>query len=85
MERLGHLSEKHATGLIGELAGFRCSRVSIQPLLKEIWQLRSNFSAYDAAYVAIALGTKSTLITHDMRLANAASSLIKTQQLAPAS
>lgn len=84
LERLGHIPETQATALIGELARFRCSRIPIQPLLTEIWRLRNNFSAYDAAYVALALGTGSTLITHDMGLANAAITLVRTAQLIPA-
>ena len=84
MERLGYISEKQASQIIGELANIRCHRLSIHSLLSEIWTFRNNFTAYDAAYVAIAVDTGSALITHDQRLARAASPLIKTLQLYPA-
>lgn len=41
------------------------------PLLDRIWSLRNNFSAYDAAYVALARGLGATLLTRDSRLAGA--------------
>lgn len=81
MERLGRISEFQAIGILGTLEALSCIRLSIQPLLTEIWHLRKNFTAYDAAYVAIALDTASILITHDQRLANAAKNLIQTQNL----
>jgi predicted nucleic acid-binding protein len=40
-------------------------------LLPRIWQLRRNFSAYDAAYVALAEKLGATLITRDARLTSA--------------
>jgi len=49
-------------------------RVMLYPhrtLLRRIWQMRHNFSAYDAAYVALAEQLGATLITLDTRLAAA--------------
>ncbi|MEX2235918.1 MAG: type II toxin-antitoxin system VapC family toxin [Dehalococcoidia bacterium] len=43
------------------------------PLLMDAWQLRENFSAYDALYVALADRLGEPLITADGRLARAAS------------
>jgi predicted nucleic acid-binding protein len=40
-------------------------------LLRRIWQLRHNFSAYDSAYVALAELLGATLVTRDRRLAAA--------------
>jgi predicted nucleic acid-binding protein len=40
-------------------------------LLPRVWQLRHNFSAYDAAYVGLAEKLRAPLITRDGRLANA--------------
>lgn len=42
------------------------------PLLPRIWDLRDNFSAYDAAYVALAERLDLPLVTLDARLARAA-------------
>ena len=41
-------------------------------LLRRIWALRNNFSAYDATYVALSEVLEATLLTHDRRLAQAA-------------
>lgn len=41
-------------------------------LLRRVWEMRHNLSAYDAVYVALAELLDEPLITHDKRLANAA-------------
>jgi predicted nucleic acid-binding protein len=41
-------------------------------LLPRIWDLRNNFTAYDAVYVALAEALGVPLITRDGRLAGAA-------------
>jgi predicted nucleic acid-binding protein len=38
------------------------------PLLRRIWELRHNFTAYDAAYIALAELTGSVLYTSDAAL-----------------
>jgi len=40
-------------------------------LMRRIWSLRDNLTAYDAAYVALAEGMGAPLITHDARIAGA--------------
>ena len=42
-----------------------------QPLLARCWQLRSNLTAYDASYVALAELLGVTLVTADKQLAQA--------------
>lgn len=49
----------------------RIRRYPHAPLLDAIWQLRSNLTAYDAAYVALARLLGADLVTRDRRLAGA--------------
>jgi predicted nucleic acid-binding protein len=37
-------------------------------LVRRIWQLRDNITAYDAAYIALAEVLDATLVTSDRRL-----------------
>jgi predicted nucleic acid-binding protein len=41
-----------------------------QVFLERIWQLRDNFTAYDAAYIALAEALAATLLTCDRNLAS---------------
>jgi predicted nucleic acid-binding protein len=50
---------------------FPITRYSHEPLLPRVWALRSNLTAYDAAYVALAEGLRAPLLTRDERLARA--------------
>jgi predicted nucleic acid-binding protein len=43
-----------------------------EPLLRAVWAMRHNMSAYDAAYLAIAVEYGAHLVTFDARLAKAA-------------
>jgi predicted nucleic acid-binding protein len=38
------------------------------PLLERIWELRHNFTAYDATYIALAEAMNATLYTSDEKL-----------------
>lgn len=77
LERLGQISQNQALGIIDTLRNIACIKFSVQPIMTEIWSLRQNFTAYDAAYVAIALDTNSKLITHDLKLAKSANNMIE--------
>jgi len=59
-----HRSEEFLT----ELALLPAERYSHIPLLRRIWELRHNFTAYDAAYIALAEATNSVLYTSDEKL-----------------
>ena len=54
--------------LLTALAALPAERYSHTPLLDRIWQLRHNFTAYDAAYIALAEATDSVLYTSDSKL-----------------
>jgi predicted nucleic acid-binding protein len=50
------------------LAALPAERYSHTPLLERIWELRHNFTAYDATYIALAEATDSVLCTCDEKL-----------------
>ena len=69
--REGLVPPDRADEAIEDLDDLRISRYPHVVLLPRIWQLRHNFSSYDAAYVALAETLGARLITCDRRLASA--------------
>jgi len=59
-----HLSAQILAGL----AALRAERYAHTPLVGRIWELRHNFTAYDAVYIALAEATDSVLYTCDAKL-----------------
>ena len=57
-------TEQFLTGL----AALPAERYSHTPLIGRIWELRHNFTAYDATYIALAEATNATLYTSDEKL-----------------
>lgn len=55
--------------LLSRLEMLPAERFSHAPLLRRMWELRHNFTAYDAAYIALAEATNSVLCTCDAKLA----------------
>jgi predicted nucleic acid-binding protein len=53
--------------------------VSVDPLLRRMWQIRGAISGYDAAYVALAEARDLTLVTADARLARSATSFCRVE------
>lgn len=53
---------------IKQLVTLPIKRYSHLPLLGRIWELRHNFTPYDAAYIALAEATNSVLYTCDAKL-----------------
>jgi predicted nucleic acid-binding protein len=64
-----HLDSHSGEQLLVALAALPAERFGHAPLLRRIWELRHNFTAYDAAYIALAEATRSTLCTTDGKLA----------------
>jgi predicted nucleic acid-binding protein len=65
----GHRIDPHRSEeFLRALAEFPAERYSHIPLLGRIWELRHNFTAYDAAYIALAEATDSVLYTSDEKL-----------------
>ncbi len=69
LEAGGKLAERQLIASLGILADLRATRYDHAALRPRIWSLRHNFSAYDAAYVALAELLEAPLLTTDARLA----------------
>jgi predicted nucleic acid-binding protein len=67
----GDMTEARARGALDLLVGFPMERYSHEPLIRRIWVLRVNLTAYDAAYVALAEALRAPLLTCDAKLAAA--------------
>jgi predicted nucleic acid-binding protein len=67
----GALPAKRARLALNRLRQTRLIRYPHTLFLSQIWELRENLTAYDAAYVALAEALKAPLVTTDMRLAQA--------------
>jgi len=68
MEQKRQLSEERAAGAIEDLAQFPALRYGHTELLPRIFALRNNFTAYDAAFLALAEALGGTLLTLDTAL-----------------
>lgn len=53
---------------LAALASLPAERYEHTPLLGRIWELRHNFTSYDAAYIALAEATGAALFTCDEKL-----------------
>ncbi len=69
--RLGHISEIRAAQAIIDLQNFPLERMDTTLLINRIWQLRNNFTPYDASYVALAEDYQIPFLTRDQKLASA--------------
>jgi predicted nucleic acid-binding protein len=69
--RLGEIDADAAGAALWEIDVLPVERVEHELLVHVAWQLRDNFSFYDALYVALALMLDEPLLTFDARLARA--------------
>jgi predicted nucleic acid-binding protein len=70
--RASKLTASRAEGALQDLVQLPVVRHPHEPLLERIWQLRTDLTAYDAAYIALAESLGATLLTCDARLGRAA-------------
>lgn len=62
------IDSHHAKQFLSQLAELPAERYAHTPLLGRIWELRHNFTAYNAVYIALAEETSSVLFTCDEKL-----------------
>lgn len=67
-ERAGDLTGRRGREAVEDLASFRIERYPHHLFLPRIWALRSNATAYDACYLALAEALDAPLVTRDGRL-----------------
>ncbi|MEX0989834.1 MAG: PIN domain-containing protein [Actinomycetota bacterium] len=72
-----------AEGMLRDYLTLRLVRFEHRPLVPRMFELRDIFTAYDAAYVALAEAADAPLVTADRRLARAAARL-RTVEIVPA-
>jgi predicted nucleic acid-binding protein len=77
------LTAMRAAHAVEDYLDLPLSRHGHQSLLGRVLQLRSNFSAYDAAYVALAEQLKGELLTADEALARAVRSQLALRLASP--
>jgi len=65
------LSEPRAAAALQDYMDLPLIRHGHQPLVRRILELRANFSAYDATYVALAEQVSGELLTADAKLIRA--------------
>lgn len=68
----GQIAVERGRIALADFADFPVLRYPHSILLPRIWELRSNLTAYDAAYVALAEALDAPLLTRDRKLAAAA-------------
>lgn len=67
----GQISDGAGWAALDTWRRLAATRYPVQALLDRVWQLRTNLSAYDACYVALAEALDCALLTADGRLARA--------------
>ena len=69
--RRNQLSEADGWNVLRAWRGLAVTRYPVYGFFERMWEIRENFSAYDATYVALAETLDCALVTADARLANA--------------
>src|SRR5262249_30542948 len=69
---IGDMDAERGRAALAILADLPLRRYRHDFLLRRVWELRNNFTAYDAVYVALAEALDVPLLTRDQHLASAA-------------
>lgn len=67
----GQITSQRGVAALADFLDLPLHRHPHDFLLPRVWELRSNLTAYDAVYVALAEMLDAPLLTHDRRLAAA--------------
>lgn len=67
----GHIVADHGWAALDAWRRLGLTRYATHGLLERVWELRSNLSAYDAGYVALAESLGCVLVTADARISRA--------------
>lgn len=67
------ISAERAQQMLEDYADLRIIRHAMQPLQSRVFELRNNFTSYDAFYVALAEGLAMPLLTDDTKFDGAPS------------
>lgn len=67
----GTISDRRFAVAVADLEAIDVERYPTLPLMRRAYELRSNVTAYDASYVALAELLRCELLTGDQRLAGA--------------
>jgi predicted nucleic acid-binding protein len=67
----GQISDHDGWSALDTWRRLAATRYPVHGLLDRVWQLRTNLTAYDAGYVALAEALDCSLLTADARLSHA--------------
>jgi predicted nucleic acid-binding protein len=76
---IGDMESERGRASLAVLADLPLRRYRHDFLLPRVWELRNNFTAYDAVYVALAEALDLPLLTRDQRLAGAARAHVRVE------
>lgn len=76
---VGEMDPERGRAALAILADLPLRRYRHDFLLQRVWELRSNFTAHDAVYVALAEALDVPLLTRDQRVASAARAHIRVE------
>jgi len=83
-ESKGLLARTRAEEALRDFADLDITRYPHEDLLRRIWALRKNVTAYDAAYVALAEALGAPLLTADEKLARSPGHKARVEVIRPA-